>query len=67
MRLLEVQTGWTMSETLAGPENVCVCGHTKTWHAWLRNDEMPSDAPLVRFGPCGKVDCECSDYMERAK
>lgn len=49
-------------KVLAGPEDVCKCGHTKTFHAWLRTEDMDATQPLVRFERCGAKGCDCPDY-----
>lgn len=51
---------------LAGPDDVCACGHRKTFHAWFRAEGAPGDSPAVSFQGCVAKGCWCVGYANMA-
>lgn len=51
------------AKVLAGPKDVCLCGHKKTFHASIRSTGLrPQDEPIVIFDNCGFAGCDCANY-----
>lgn len=46
---------------IAGPNDVCRCGHKKNFHVYLKDRVEPGES-VVEIGDC--CQCECPAYDE---
>lgn len=51
-------------QVIATPDDICQCGHKKTYHVWLRSEHQSVDEPLVKLASCGFAECGCTDYVD---